>query len=62
MNSREVRGLQTPLPAEWRSSLGLPEDATFADGAEIFLRSLAGQISLPWPDHFPRQPANSNPE
>ena len=52
----EVLGLQNPLPAEWCASLGLPEGATYAEGAKVFLMSLAGQTSLPWPDDFPRKP------
>jgi len=52
----EVLGLQNPLPAEWCASLGLPVGATYADGAAVFLKSLAGQTSLPWPGNFPRRP------
>lgn len=52
----EVVGLGVQLPAEWRTGLGLPEGATYADGAQIFLGSLAGQTSLPWPGGFPRKP------
>lgn len=57
----EVLGLPNPLPAQWCTSLGLPEGATYADGAGVFLKSFAGQTSLPWPDHFPRQPGRSTP-
>ena len=57
----EVVGLQNPLPAATGIRLGLTERATYADGARVFLKSLAGQTSLPWPDHFPRRPADSNP-
>ena len=52
----EVVGLQSPLPAASCASLGLAEGATHADGARVFLKSLAGQTQLPWPDHFPRRP------
>ena len=52
----EVLGQRNPLPAEWRASLELPEGATYTDGAEVFLKSLAGQTSLPWPGNFPRRP------
>ncbi len=52
----ELRGVRRPMPAEWCSSLDLPDGASFADGAGIFLASLAGQTSLPWPDNFPRMP------
>jgi hypothetical protein len=57
----EVRGWQAPLPAEWRASLGLAEGTTYADGAGIVLKSLAGQTSLPWPGNFPRRPIDSTP-
>ncbi len=52
----EVIGLKTPLPAASCISLGLSAGATYADGAEVFLKSFAGQASLPWPDDFPRRP------
>jgi len=52
----EVLGLPDPLPAEWCASLGLPVGATYADGAGVFLKSLAVQTSLPWPGNFPRRP------
>ena len=51
----EALGLQHQLPAEWRTGLGLPDGATCADGAAIFLKSLAGQASLPWTGEFPRK-------
>lgn len=51
----EVRGEQQKLPAEWSVELGLPEDATYAAGAEVFLSALAGQTSLAWPYDFPRK-------
>lgn len=56
----EMRGGQQPMPAEWCSSLELPPGATYGDGAGIFLKSLAGQTSLPWPDDFPRKTEHSN--
>jgi hypothetical protein len=51
----EVRGVPQPMPAEWCSILELADGASYAAGAEVFLDSLAGQTSLPWPDSFPRQ-------
>jgi hypothetical protein len=51
----ELLGVQQPMPAEWCSSLNLPDGAAFAAGAGIFLDSLAHQTSLPWPDDFPRK-------
>lgn len=55
----EEFGQQQPLPAEWCAGLGLPDGATYADGAETLLNSLAGQTSLPWPDEFPRRSGHS---
>jgi hypothetical protein len=49
------------MPAEWCASLGLPDRASYADGARIFLKNLADQTSLPWPDDFPRRMGYSNP-
>jgi hypothetical protein len=57
----ELRGVQQPMPAEWCASLGLPEGSLLATGAELFLKSLADQTSLPWPDDFPRQAGYANP-
>jgi hypothetical protein len=52
----ELLDVRQPMPAEWRANLELPDGACLADGAAIFLNSLAGQTSLPWPDNFPRMP------
>jgi len=49
----ELRNMVQPLPAEWCAQLGLPEHATYAAGAQIFLRAFAGQTSPPWPYDFP---------
>jgi hypothetical protein len=57
----EVLGMQNALPRQTCTILGLPDGATYADGAGVFLRSLAGQTFLPWPGNFPRRPADSNP-
>lgn len=51
----EVRGVQQPMPADWCARLELPDRATYAQGAEVLLKSLADQTSLPWPDEFPRK-------
>jgi hypothetical protein len=56
----EVRGRQQPMPADWCARLELPDTATYADGAEVFLKHLADQTSLPWPDDFPRKVGHSN--
>ena len=49
----ELHSMAQPLPAEWCTQLGLPEHATYAAGAEIFLATFAGQTLLPWPYDFP---------
>jgi hypothetical protein len=55
----EVRGVEQAMPAEWCAGLKLPDGSSFADGAKVFLKSLAGQTSLPWPDDFPGKPGHS---
>jgi hypothetical protein len=50
-----VRGVNQPMPAECWARLGLPDGASYAHGAEIFLNSLAGQTVLPWPGDFPHK-------
>ena len=57
----ELLGVQNALPDETRTKLGLSGDASYADGAQIFLKSFANQTSLPWPDHFPRRAEQQNP-
>jgi hypothetical protein len=57
----ELRGVQQPMPAEWCSSLELAGGASYGEGAEVFLHSLADQTSLPWPDSFPRQARHPDP-
>jgi hypothetical protein len=54
-------GVRQTMPSEWCSRLGLPEGSTIAAGADVFLKSFAGQTSLPWPDGFPRRARHSNP-
>ena len=49
----ELRGVVQLMPDAWCASLELSDRASYADGAEVFLKSLAGQTSLPWPDDFP---------
>jgi hypothetical protein len=56
----EMLDLHQSMPADWCASLELPESATYADGAEIFLKSLADQKSLPWPGDFPGKVTHSN--
>jgi hypothetical protein len=51
----ELRGASEPLPIESCIELGLPDGATYAAGAAVFLGAFAGQMSLPWPYDFPRK-------
>jgi hypothetical protein len=57
----EMLGVRQQMPAEQCASLELPDGSSFADGADVFLRSLADQTSLPWPDGFPDKARHSNP-
>ena len=52
----ELRSAPQYLPVEWSAMLGLPDQATYAAGAEIFLKAFAGQDPLPWPHDFPCKP------
>jgi hypothetical protein len=58
----EIRGMPQPMPPDWCARLELPLGSTFADGARVFLDSLAGQTSLPWPDDFPGRARDSEPD
>jgi len=57
----ENLGVRQSMPPDWCARLELPVGSSFADGAEVFLNSLAGQTSLPWPDDFPGRAMHSNP-
>ena len=48
----EVRDVDAPLPGHGSGRLGLPDGATYADGARVLFRSLAGQTVQPWPYDF----------
>ena len=50
-----LRASSQPLPAEWCAELGLPDRATYASAADIFLGAFAGQTAVPWPYDFPRK-------
>jgi hypothetical protein len=56
----EQRDERSPMPIEWCASLELADGATYADGARVFLESLADQTSLPWPAGFPGHAAHSD--
>ena len=48
----ELRNIDLTLPAGWGAQLGLADGATYAAGAGILLKSLAGQTCQPWPYDF----------
>ena len=58
----ELSGVQNALPNEMRAKLGISGEASYADGARVFLKSFAGQTYLPWPDDFPRRPERQRPD
>ena len=57
----EAHGLDQPMPAEWCATLKLPVSGTYAEGARIFLGSLADQKFLPWPSDFPGKAGHPYP-
>jgi hypothetical protein len=57
----EVLGVREPMPADWCARLELPMGASYADGAEVFLKCLADQTLLPWPGDFPSKGNHSSP-
>ncbi|MGO8913922.1 MAG: hypothetical protein ACLQDM_32015 [Bradyrhizobium sp.] len=56
----ELHEVRQPMPDAWCASLGLPDGATYADGAKVFFKSLADQTTLPWPGGFPGHVAHPN--
>lgn len=50
-----LRGIPGELPRDFAQRLGLPDGATNAEAAQLFLDALAGQTALPWPEQFPRR-------
>jgi hypothetical protein len=56
----EVLGIDQAMPAEWCVNLELPDRASYADGARIFLSSLVEQKFLPWPGDFPGRARHSD--
>jgi hypothetical protein len=47
-----MRDASLTLPPHGSARLGLPNDATYADGARVLFGSLAGQAVQPWPYDF----------
>ena len=58
----ELREAHQLLPDAWCASLELPDGATFADGAKVFLGYLADQTTLPWSGGFPGHAAHPTAE
>lgn len=50
-----LHALPGALPGDDAQRLGLPEGASHAQAAQLFLDALAGQTSLTWPEEFPRR-------
>jgi hypothetical protein len=50
-----LRSVAVTLPVGWSTRLGLADGATYAAGAAVLLKSLAGQTSQPWPYDFSRK-------
>jgi hypothetical protein len=51
----QVASQLEPMPELWCHRLEIPVGSTYAVGADVLMAALAGQISLPWPDEFPRK-------
>jgi hypothetical protein len=58
----ELRTIPEKLPVEWCAALGLPDGATCATGADVFLKAMAGEKLVPWPYDFPGQAGKGEPE
>ena len=43
----ELRKIAQPLPVEWCGELGLPDGASFSDGADVFLKAMANETLVP---------------
>ena len=56
----ELRGVPQPMPDAWCASLDLPDRASYADGAAVFLKCLADQTTLPWLGSFPGDVEHAN--
>ena len=54
-SAMDLRASSHPLPARFCTKLGLPDRATYASAADIFLKAFAGQTAVPWPYDFPRK-------
>jgi hypothetical protein len=48
-------GEAATMPVEWCATLGVADESTFAQGAEVFRNALCGQTYLPQSENFPRK-------
>jgi hypothetical protein len=57
-----LRDMSGELPGDLAKRPGLPEGASHAQAAQIFLDAMAGQTALSWPEQFPRRYGATIPE
>ena len=50
-----LKNEQAAMPNDWCRSLELAQGSSFDVGAQVFIKSIADQTSLPWADEFPRK-------
>ncbi|MCC8968288.1 hypothetical protein H8A95_39850, partial [Bradyrhizobium sp. Pear76] len=56
----EMRDATESLPSTLSYQLRLPDGASFAEGASVLRRTLAGQDIVPWPYEFSRKVASTD--
>ncbi len=56
----DVRDFAAALTPSSCRRLGLPAEATYANGAKLLLHALAGQTSVPWPHDFSRKVSSTD--
>ena len=48
-------GETATMPAEWCATLGVAAESTYAEGAEVFRKTLLRQTYMPYSENFPRK-------
>jgi hypothetical protein len=43
------------MPLEWCATLGLADESTYAEGAQVFRNMLVRQTYMPYSENFPRK-------
>jgi hypothetical protein len=43
------------MPVEWCGTLGVADESTYAEGAEVFRNTLLRQTHMPYSQNFPRK-------